>query len=61
MKRQELKQRTEQVDIDGVVYRIFVEETTNAKETHHDVIRRLIQNNQERICRLNADGGKKVC
>ena len=47
--------------IDGVAYRVFVEESINAKETPYDAIRRLIQNNKERICCLDANGGRKIC
>lgn len=59
--KQQDKQRQEQIKIDGIVYRILVEETTNARETPYDAICRLIQNNRERICCLEPDGGKKVC
>ncbi len=55
------QQRTEQYEIDGTLYRVLVEEAINAKETPYDAIRRLIQNNKERICCLRTNGGKKVC
>ena len=51
----------EMVVIDGAMYRVFSEEMSCAKETPYDVIRRLIQNNRERICCLGPDGGKEVC
>ncbi len=47
--------------IDGMIYKVFAEEMSCAKETPYDVIRRLVQNNKERICCLEPDGGRKVC
>lgn len=51
----------EVVMIDGVTYRVVAEENNFATQTPYDVIRRLIENNRERICCLEPDGGKKIC
>ena len=62
MKQQENKNgRIEVMTIDGMIYKVFAEEISCAKETPYDVIRRLVQNNKERICCLEPDGGRKVC
>lgn len=47
--------------IDGTAYRVVAEESHSAAQTPYDVIRRLIENNRERICCLEPDGGKKIC
>ena len=61
MNEQKRKIRGEEKEIEGIVYRIIAEESEYARETAYDAIRRLLQNNKERICRLNTDGGQKIC
>ena len=55
------KYRVENMVIDGTAYRVVAEESHSAAQTPYDVIRRLIENNRERICCLEPDGGKKIC
>lgn len=55
------KERKEERVIDGVVYRITIEESDAATETPYDVISRLIRNNKERICCLDTNGGREIC
>ena|GEM_PF-5578148 len=43
--------------IDGMAYRVVVEENNFATQTPYDAISRLIHNNRERICCLGPDGG----
>ena len=61
MNQQNNQQRQGKIIIDGMLYKVLVEEAENAKETPYDAIRRLIQNHQGRICCLDTNGGKKVC
>ena len=49
--------RVEVVMIDGMAYRVVVEENNFATQTPYDAISRLIHNNRERICCLGPDGG----
>ena len=57
----EKKERIEVIQIEKTKYRVYVEELADARETPYDVIKRLIKNNKEKICRLEVNGGIKVC
>ena len=62
MKQQEnKKEREEKIQIGKTMYKLCVVEKDDVKETPYDVIKRLVQNNKERICCFGLNGGTKVC
>ena len=61
LKEQKESKRRKNKIIGDIIYKVIAEESLNAKETAYDVIRRLIENNKDRICCLNTDGGQKIC